>query len=130
MSYRVSNWKEYNKSLINRGSITFWISKDAIKKWKAAASKSNFGRPFLYSDDAIICALTVRFIYHLTLRGVQGFLESVISILNLSIPIPSYMQLCRRALKLKIDQKISKKKPTDIVFGLLVLKYMERENGK
>jgi hypothetical protein len=27
-----SSWKQYNKSLINRGNITFWMSKDAIKK--------------------------------------------------------------------------------------------------
>ena len=28
--YRIRNWKEYNKSLIQRGSITVWFSEDAI----------------------------------------------------------------------------------------------------
>ncbi len=31
--YRTRNWKEYNRSLVNRGSITFWFSEDAIANW-------------------------------------------------------------------------------------------------
>ena len=33
--YRIRNWNDYNKSLIQRGSITVWFSEDAIKKWTA-----------------------------------------------------------------------------------------------
>ena len=33
--YRIRNWKEYNKSLIQRGSISVWFSEDAIEKWLA-----------------------------------------------------------------------------------------------
>lgn len=25
-AYKVKNWKEYNKSLVNRGDITLWFS--------------------------------------------------------------------------------------------------------
>ena len=32
--YRVTNWKEYDKSLRNRGNLTLWISPSAIKAWK------------------------------------------------------------------------------------------------
>jgi len=32
--YRIRNWKQYNRSLINRGSITFWFSNDVIDQWK------------------------------------------------------------------------------------------------
>lgn len=116
MSYRISNWSEYNKNLINRGNIIFWFSEDAIKKWKSKKSKKHFGRPFLYSDDAIICALTLRYIYNLPLRALQGFLKSLVVMLKLSLPIPSYTQICRRSQKLKVNKKISRKNPTDIVF--------------
>jgi hypothetical protein len=34
--YRTRNWKEYNRSLVNRGSVTFWFSEDAIAKWGLA----------------------------------------------------------------------------------------------
>lgn len=116
MSYKIRNWNQYNKSLINRGSITFWFSKKAIKKWEEKKSKKHFGRPYIYSEDAIICALTLRSLYNLPLRALQGFMESLKFILKLSISIPSYTQICRRSQKLKIYKKISYKKPVDIVF--------------
>ena len=28
--YRVRNWQEYNKGLVDRGSLTFWFSKEVI----------------------------------------------------------------------------------------------------
>jgi hypothetical protein len=30
---RISNWKEYNQALVNRGSLTVWIDDGAIKNW-------------------------------------------------------------------------------------------------
>ncbi|OEC18524.1 transposase [Vibrio cholerae] len=32
--YKTTNWKQYNKAPINRGSLTFWIDEEAIHKWK------------------------------------------------------------------------------------------------
>ena len=55
--YRINNWKEYNKSLIQRGSITVWFSDDAIEKWLASKESNKKGRPFTYSNDAILTAL-------------------------------------------------------------------------
>ena len=31
--FKITNWKEYNASLVQRGSINFWIHKDAISEW-------------------------------------------------------------------------------------------------
>lgn len=31
-AYRVRNWDKYNKALIQRGSITFWINEEVVKK--------------------------------------------------------------------------------------------------
>nr|AKN39844.1 Mobile element protein [Vibrio tasmaniensis] len=33
--YKTTNWKQYNQSLINRGSLTFWIDEEAISGWAA-----------------------------------------------------------------------------------------------
>ena len=88
-----SSWKDYNKNLINRGSINFWISKESLKNWKAKKNKKRFGRPFYYSDEAIKTALMVRFIYNLPLRALQGFLNSLFSILKLKLTSPSYTQV-------------------------------------
>ena len=54
IAYKVRNWSEYNRSLVNRGNITLWVDENAIESWIAPQS-SNRGRPFLYSDSCILC---------------------------------------------------------------------------
>lgn len=121
--YRIQNWPQYNKSLIQRGSITFWFSEEAINKWMATDHTGEKGRPQEYSDDAILCALFIRTIYHLPLRALEGFLYSLVSLLNLPIKIPSYTQICRRAKTLgRALKKLSNRRPCDIVFDSTGLK--------
>ncbi|HBR5346269.1 TPA: IS5/IS1182 family transposase, partial [Klebsiella pneumoniae] len=31
--FKITNWPTYNKALINRGSITFWLDDEAIQAW-------------------------------------------------------------------------------------------------
>ena len=42
--YRVRNWPEYNRALIRRGSLTFWIDEQAISGWRHEASVEVRGR--------------------------------------------------------------------------------------
>ena len=42
--YRVSNWAEYDRALVQRGEITLWISEDAISSWKPAPTGPRGGR--------------------------------------------------------------------------------------
>jgi hypothetical protein len=123
-SYRIGNWNQYNKSLINRGSITFWFSDDSISQWEAKKDPNFIGRPLVYSDAAILAALMIRYVFHLPLRALEGFIGSLIGLLNLSLPIPSYTQICRRAQKLQIPRMFvsSRKRITDIVFDASGLK--------
>lgn len=121
--YRITNWPNYNRSLIQRGSINFWFSEEAINKWRATGHTCEKGRPQEYSDDAILCALLIRTVYHLPLRALEGLLRSLVSLLNLSIKIPSYTQICRRAKTLgKALKKLSNRRPCDIVFDSTGLK--------
>jgi hypothetical protein len=120
--YRIRNWSKYNKSLVQRGSINVWFSKEAIKKWKAK-KRSSRGRPFKYSDDAILTILMIRAVFHLPLRALQGMITSLMKTLKLSLPIPCYTQISRRAKLL--GQKlanISKTKVTDLVVDSTGLK--------
>ncbi len=32
-SYKVTNWSDYNRALINRGDLTLWVSDDVIEVW-------------------------------------------------------------------------------------------------
>jgi len=56
-----------------------------------------------FSDAAIECCLILRSLFHLALRGTQGFIEGMIQLLNLDIEAPHYTLLCKRAGDLKID---------------------------
>ncbi|MGR8795717.1 IS5/IS1182 family transposase, partial [Klebsiella variicola subsp. variicola] len=36
--FKITNWCNYNKALINRGSITFWLDDEAIQAWYESAT--------------------------------------------------------------------------------------------
>ena len=76
--YRVTNWREYNRALVARGSITLWIDEAVVAGWRATGGK---GRR--YSDAAILCALSLRAVFGLTLRQTQGFLCDLTRLLGL-----------------------------------------------
>ena len=121
--YRIKNWPKYNRSLIQRGSINFWFSEDSIRKWGNTKHTGEKGRPAEYSDDAILCSLLIRTVYHLPLRSTEGLLLSLVSLLGLTLKIPSYTQICRRAKHLgKTLKKLSSRRPYDIVFDSTGLK--------
>ncbi|KNA47332.1 transposase [Vibrio cholerae MZO-3] len=74
--YKTTNWKQYNKALINRGSLTFWIDEEAIRQWKLSKQNKR-GRPRQFSDLAITTALMVKRVFSMPLRALQGFIDSV-----------------------------------------------------
>ena len=94
--YRTRNWKEYNRSLVNRGSITFWFEEEALKNWYSIERTGEPGRPDVYSDAAIHCALTIKAIFRVTLRALQGFIQSIFQLLELSLVCPHYSVFSRR----------------------------------
>ncbi|EKF76175.1 IS903D transposase [Klebsiella pneumoniae subsp. pneumoniae KpQ3] len=72
--FKITNWPTYNKALINRGSITFWLDDEAIQAWYESATPSSRGRPQRYSDLAITTVLVIKRVFRLTLRAAQGFM--------------------------------------------------------
>lgn len=100
--YRIRNWRQYNQSLVNRGSITFWFDEQAISKWYSVERPEKPGRPDTYSDDTIRCGLLIKAVFRTALRALQGFLRSIIEILGLDLICPHYSVFSRRAKGLKI----------------------------
>jgi IS5 family transposase len=122
VSYKIQNWSTYNRALINRGNITLWFSNDVIDGW-VAGSTGKRGRPTFYSDQVIILALTLKSLYGLPLRATQGFLEGLLSLMGLELPVPDYTRLCRRGKDLKINYRSSNKsKNLDLVIDSTGLK--------
>lgn len=120
--YRIRNWKDYNKALVNRGSLTIWFSSDTLEKWNAV-SIAKRGRPKVYSDEAILCALMIKAVYKLPFRALRGLMLSMVALLGLSIKVPCYTRICRRAAELGQEiKRFGNKKITDIVFDSSGLK--------
>jgi hypothetical protein len=99
--YRIRNWKQYNDALVRRGSLTLWVDPAVVTAW-CYQGPSQRGAQFQYSDLAIECLLTLRAVYHLTLRATEGFAASLFELMNLELPVPDYSTLCRRAASLGI----------------------------
>ncbi len=81
--YRIRNWHEYNRALINRGRLTIWFDDQVIAAWRNTEPAAGPGAPRTYADLAIECTLVFKSVYHLSLRAAQGFLSSVMELLQL-----------------------------------------------
>ena len=135
LTYRIRNWSEYNRALIQRGSLTIWFE-EAAPKWHEKKS-SKRGRPKTYSDDAILCALILRAVYHLPLRQLRGFLLWIFHVMYLNLPVPCYTRICRRAASIGQDLKrLTAQQPRDVVFDSTGIKvygegeWKVRQHGK
>lgn len=107
-AYRVRNWKDYNKSLVSRGSITLWFSENVQTHWNKLTKKDHGNRR--YSDTVILTALTLRQLYRLSLRSTQGLMESLISLMKLRNEMPCYTTMSRRGRQLKVSLNVQNSK--------------------
>src|SRR3954462_9012621 len=42
---KVTNWRDYDESLRRRGSLTVWLSDEAVEAWEAERRTSRGGQP-------------------------------------------------------------------------------------
>ncbi len=101
-SMKKINWPLYNKELINRGSLTLWFNEDDTDKWYSEETPKRKGRRYTYSWIAIELICLLRFRFGLTLRGVQGFAQSIFKLMNIDLEIPDYSTLGRRMEKMDV----------------------------
>ncbi len=108
--YRVKNWSDYDKALVQRGSITFWLTDDFEKEWRHTGEKQR-GSQFDYSDQAILVMLTVKEVFHLTNRQTEGFMRSLFALMKVNLPVPDHSTLSKRGkdLKVKLPKKSSQR---------------------
>jgi hypothetical protein len=100
-TYRIRNWNDYNDALVRRGSLTLWVDQAALQAWRYQGPARR-GAQFRFSDLAIECLLTLRAVYHLTLRATEGFARSLFELMEVDLPVPDYTTLCRRAATVRI----------------------------
>ena len=113
--YRVSNWPDYDRSLVQRGNITVWLTPDAVENWNAKPTKRRGGQR-KYSDLAIETALTLRLLLHLPLRQTEGFLISMFELMDLHLDVPDHTTLSRRGARLDLPLRVRRSSgPIDLV---------------
>ncbi|MPS31892.1 MULTISPECIES: IS5 family transposase [unclassified Salinivibrio] len=135
--YKISNWKQYNQALINRGSITFWVDDAAIQTWHCKEHHGKRGRGFTFTDGAIETALMVKGIFKLPLRALQGFLDSIFGLMDVPLKSPSYSCISKRAKTVEVNYRLPSRGPIAHVVidatGLKVFGEVEwkmRKHGK
>ena len=96
MKFKVANWAEYDAGLRQRGTLTLWVTEDALVGWAAPRRKTRGGQP-LYSDLAIETTLMLGMVFGLRLRQSEGLLSSVLELMGLDLPVPDHTTLSRRA---------------------------------
>ena len=79
-------------------------------------AKSKVGHPFVYSDTAIECMLVLRELFQLPYRQTEGLGKSLAALMEVTIDIPDYTSLSKRASQLGILLDVRKHTgPIDVV---------------
>ena len=115
-NYRLRNWKQYNKALVQRGSLTLWVSDEMLNLWLNQEKTGKPGRSNTYSDIAISCMATLKEVFHLPLRATQGLLNSILDLLKVEVTAPDYSTLSRRCSRLTVTlPRLPKSQPLHLV---------------
>lgn len=139
MKFKVTNWREYETGLRRRGSLTLWVTPEALSSWQAPKRTTRGGQP-RYSDLAIETALTLGLAFGLRLRQTEGFLTSMLKLMGLDLAVPDHTTLSRRANKPRApnkrhDDRIPEKGPVHVLIdstGLQIYgagQWLEEKHG-
>src|SRR4028118_2220906 len=94
--YRVANWQEYDRALQQRGSLTVWVTPEALAAWHPP-KMGRRGRPRAYSDIAIETGHLLRLAFGRPWRQTEGLLRSVTALLGVEVGIPDHTTFSRRS---------------------------------
>jgi hypothetical protein len=122
-AYRVKNWADYDKALRDRGDITLWISQDAIDAWTPPQTGKRGAQP-VYSDLAIETALSLRLLFEQPLRQTEGFLRSILRLMDVALPCPDHTTLSRRNATVELRRQVRRASqgPVDLIVDSTGLK--------
>lgn len=108
---RKRNWHQYNKNLVQRGSLSFLIDPKCLRYLKPKKRKGP-GRPQAFSDQLILILLMIKIHFKLPYRMLEGFTKYILN----GIKLPTYSLTCKRASKLNMNlPKLSAKRPHTII---------------
>jgi hypothetical protein len=106
--YRLRNWSQYNRSLIQRGSLTLWIEEGIQDKWLCRDTTGKRGASPTYTDLAITTCRSLGLVLKLPLRQSIGLVRSLFARAGIALPVPDYSTLSRRSRTLAIELGVAR----------------------
>ncbi|MHA6688518.1 IS5 family transposase [Mesorhizobium sp. A556] len=121
--YRVTNWSAYDRGLILRGDIRMWISAEAIEGWRPSCRNTPGGQR-RFSNLAIETTLMLGALARFPLRQTEGFVRSLMALLNLDRTVPDHTTLARRRRTVDVcSVRCPRRRSVDIVIDSTGLKF-------
>jgi Transposase DDE domain len=99
--YRVSNGHEYDQALQECGSLTVWVTPEAIAAWHPLPTGKR-GRAHRDSDLAIETGHVLRLALGRPWRQTEGLLRSITALLGVSLEVPDHTTFSRRSTTLSL----------------------------
>ena len=120
--YQVKNWREYDQALQARGSLTVWVTPEAVAAWQALPSGKR-GRSRSYSDVAIETGPLLRLVFRQPWRQTEGLLRSIATLLGVGIAVPDHTTFSRRSVALSLPTRLTpSSEPVHVVLDSTGLK--------
>jgi len=98
ISYKITNWREYNTTLKQQDSLTVWFVECLDKNWSVPSlGQQKRDHPLIYSQTFINVILTLHHLFKLALRQVICFVESLFSLLGKFLSVTEFSRLSKGA---------------------------------
>ncbi|MNU96205.1 hypothetical protein D3C71_862350 [compost metagenome] len=99
----ITNWPQYNKSLINRGSLTFRIDVEIMNNWFHHNHHGRRDHGLLCTDQTISTFLILKGIFSLTLWAEKDlFAPLFFELMNVPLCVPDYSCVSKRARAVQV----------------------------
>jgi hypothetical protein len=112
--YRVTNWPEYDGALQRRGSLTVWVTPEALAAWHPPRTGRR-GRSPQYAAIAIETGHLLRLAFGRPWRQTEGLLRSLATLLGLDIGVPDHTTFSRRSPGLTLASSLAEAQRSGLV---------------
>src|SRR3712207_2546206 len=120
--YKVANWPEYDGALQRRGSLTVWVTPEAVAAWHPPKTGRR-GRSPRYAAIASETGHLLRLAFGRPGRQTEGLLRSLATLLGVEIGIPDHTTFSRRRPGLALARSLAQARgPVHVVIDATGLK--------
>src|SRR3712207_697968 len=109
--YQVADWPAHDRALQHRGSLTVWVTPEALAAWHPPRTGRR-GRSPQYADLAIETGHLLRLAFGRPWRQTEGLLRSLATLLEVGIGIPDHTTFSRRSPGLALASSLAQAQRT------------------